>query len=88
MKEKNKYYNLGEKLGKSVVGVMIALIILSAVIVGGFAIEAICLWGVANLVFSLIGINATVTFWQCLGTVILIDFISSVIKTIFFNNKG
>jgi len=87
MKEKNKYYNLGKKLGKSVVGVIIALIILLAIIVGGFAIEAICLWGVANLVFALIGVKATVTFWQCLGTVILIDFIASVLKKIFFNNK-
>lgn len=84
MEEKNKYYKLGEKIG----GLLIVLIVLAIVIVGGFTLEAIVLYGFANLAFALIGINATVTFWQCLGIMILIDFIASVIKKIFFNNKG
>lgn len=89
----SKYYKLGEKLGKNIgknasagtlalIGIMCIFIVLVVLLIV-FSIEALVLWGLGSLVIWLIGINATITFGQCFGVVILIDVLASFIKKIF-----
>lgn len=97
MGKDSKYYKLGEKLGKSIgknasagtlalIGIMCIFIVLVVMLIV-FAIEALVLWGLGSLVIWLIGMQATITFGQCFGVVILIDILASIIKKLFFHNK-
>lgn len=76
-----------KETGKAIgafIGLMLLIIITFLLSVGVVLLEALVLWGLGTLALVLLGIGATITFGQCVGTIILINIVAWIIHKIFF----